>query len=153
VPTLLAADLERGWMLQADGGTRLREVLEQSGDFGVWERILPLYAELQIEAVPDRDRLLGLGVPDRLLASLPGQYEDVLRDGSALEALTDDERFRLDALAPLIESDTQALAAFGVPETIQHDDLHDGQVFVRGDRFSSSTGETRASRTRSSRWS
>ena len=26
-------------------------------------------------------------------------------------------------------------AAFGIPETIQHDDLHDGQVFVRGGRY------------------
>ena len=46
VPELLAVDLERGWMLQADGGTRLRE----SGLVpACWEEVLPVYAELQLD--------------------------------------------------------------------------------------------------------
>jgi hypothetical protein len=135
VPTLLAADLERGWMLQGDGGTRLREILEQTGDFDVWEEVLPLYAELQIDVAADRERLLAAGVPDRLLASLPGQFEEVLTDPAALETFIEDERRRLAALAPRIEADCDELAEYGLPETIQHDDLHDGQVFVRDGRF------------------
>jgi Phosphotransferase enzyme family len=135
VPRLLAADLKRGWMLQGDGGTRLREILEQTGDFDVWLEILPLYAQLQMDVAVDRDRLLAAGVPDRLLASLPGQFEQVLTDAEALETLTQDERRRLAALAPRIEAECRELAAYGLPETIQHDDLHDGQVFVRDGRF------------------
>jgi hypothetical protein len=135
VPTLLATDLERGWMLQGDGGTRLREILEETGDFGVWVEILPLYAELQMDVAADRVRLLAAGVPDRLLASLPGQFEEVLTDAEALEALTQDERRRLAALAPRIEAECRQLADYGLPETIQHDDLHDGQVFVRDGHY------------------
>jgi Phosphotransferase enzyme family len=135
VPTLLATDLERGWMLQGDGGTRLREILEETGDFDVWVEILPLYAELQMNVAGDRDQLLAAGVPDRLLASLPGQFEEVLTDAEALETLTQDERRRLAALAPRIEAECRQLADYGLPETIQHDDLHDGQVFVRDGRF------------------
>jgi hypothetical protein len=135
VPTLLATDLERGWMLQGDGGTRLREILEETGDFDVWVEILPLYAELQMDVAADRDRLLAAGVPDRLLASLPGQFEEVLTDAESLESLTRDERRRLAALAPRIEVECRELADYGLPETIQHDDLHDGQVFVRDGRF------------------
>ena len=135
VPTLLATDLQRGWMLQGDGGTRLREILEETGDFDVWIEILPLYAELQMDVAADRDRLLAAGVPDRLLASLPGQFEEVLADAEALETLTQDERRRLAALAPRIEAECRDLADYGLPETIQHDDLHDGQVFVRDGRF------------------
>jgi phosphotransferase family enzyme len=135
VPTLLGTDLERGWMLQGDGGTRLREILEETGDFDVWIEILPLYAELQMDVAADRDRLLAAGVPDRLLESLPGQFEGVLTDAEALESLTRDERCRLAALAPRIEAECRELAAYGLPETIQHDDLHDGQVFVRDGRF------------------
>jgi hypothetical protein len=135
VPTLLATDLERGWMLQGDGGTRLREILEETGDFDVWIEILPLYAELQMDVAADRDRLLAAGVPDRLLASLPGQFEEVLADAEALETLTQDERRRLASLAPRIEAECRELADYGLPETIQHDDLHDGQVFVRDGRF------------------
>jgi hypothetical protein len=32
---------------------------------------------------------------------------------------------------PRIEAECRELAAYELPETIQHDDLHDGQVFVR----------------------
>jgi hypothetical protein len=135
VPTLLATDLERGWMLQGDGGTRLREILEETGDFDVWVEILPLYAGLQMDVAADRDQLLAAGVPDRMLASLPRQFKEVLADAEALETLTQDERRRLAALAPRIEAECSELADYGLPETIQHDDLHDGQVFVRDGRF------------------
>jgi hypothetical protein len=30
---------------------------------------------------------------------------------------------------------TEELRAFGIPETIQHDDLHDGQIFVKDGRY------------------
>ena len=33
------------------------------------------------------------------------------------------------------EACERARARFGIPETIQHDDLHDGQIFVRDDRY------------------
>jgi hypothetical protein len=34
-----------------------------------------------------------------------------------------------------VRAGCERLAAFGVPETIQHDDLHDAQVFVRDGRI------------------
>lgn len=135
LPALLAADVERGWMLQGDGGTRLREILADGGDFDVWEHILPLYAELQIDAVADRDRLLAAPVPDRRLALLPRQFEELLADRDARSTLTDDELRRLHALVPRVEQDCRVLAAYELPETIEHDDLHDGQVFVRGGHY------------------
>ena len=128
VPELIAADLECGWMLQRDAGTRLREA---GLDVSVWEEVLPLCAELQIEASSDRDALLTAGVPDRGLTALPALYEALLDDPD----LTADEIARLHALAPRITEECAALAARGIPETIQHDDLHDGQVFVRDGRF------------------
>jgi hypothetical protein len=135
LPKLLATDLERGWMLQGDGGTRLREVLGDSRDLSVWEEILPLYAELQMDAAADRDRFLAVGSPDRRLEVLPGQFEDLLGESERLESLTSDELRRLHSLVPRVAADCRELAAYGLPETIQHDDLHDGQVFVREGRY------------------
>jgi aminoglycoside phosphotransferase (APT) family kinase protein len=43
-----------------------------------------------------------------------------------------DQRFR-DAV-PRVREMAEELAAYGVTETLQHDDLHDGQVFVRDGR-------------------
>ena len=135
LPALLATDLERGWMLQAEGGTRLREILEKNRDFDVWERILPLYAELQIAAGADRDRLLAAGAPDRRLSVLPGQFEMLLGDRAALASLTEMELEHLRTLVPRIDAECRELEAYELPETIQHDDLHDGQVFVRDGRY------------------
>ena len=122
VPELLAADLERGWMLQADGGTRLREA---GLDVGCWEEVLPLYAQLQLDAAADRAVLLEAGTPDRTLAVLPELYETLLTG----------EDPRLRALTPRVAEECAALAARGIPETIQHDDLHDAQVFVADGRY------------------
>ena len=135
LPALLATDLERGWMLQAEGGTRLREILEKNRDFDIWERILPLYAELQIAAAADRDRQLAAGAPDRRLSVLPGQFEMLLGDRAALASLTEMELEHLRTLVPRIDAECRELEAYELPETIQHDDLHDGQVFVRDGRY------------------
>ena len=132
VPELIAADLERGWMLMADGGERLREVVERERDLGRWREVLPLYGQLQLDLVEDVDRLRGLGLPDRRLETLAAQYEELV---SRVETVTAEERRRLLELVPRIAELAAQLAGHGIPETIQHDDLHDGQVFVRDGRY------------------
>jgi hypothetical protein len=128
LPRLLATDRDRGWMLQADGGTRLRELLAEHPDPSRWEAVLPLYADLQLAVAADRDEILAAGAPDRRLARLPALYEDLLARQRSLSA---DELSRLGELAPTVSRLCGELAAHELPETIQHDDLHDGNVFVR----------------------
>jgi hypothetical protein len=135
LPELLAADVERGWMLQSDAGTKLRELLAETHDFEVWQQILPLYSELQMAAAEDRNRLLAAGAPDRRLSVLPGQFEELVDDRETLVSLTDDELERLRTLVTRIEAECRELESYALPETIQHDDLHDGQVFVRDRRY------------------
>lgn len=132
VPELVATDLARGWMLMRDGGVRLREIVEQERDLGRWLELLPSYAELQLDLAADADELVALGAPDRRLAVLPVQLERLLVELGGLAA---DEQERLDAFALDAERMCRELAAVGIPETIQHDDLHDGQVFVRDGRY------------------
>ena len=132
VPGLLATDVERGWMLMADGGERLREIVEREGALRRWLDVLPRYGELQLDLAPDIDEFLALGLPDRRLQTLARQYEELI---DRVETVTDDERGRLRALVPTIAELCDRLASVGVPETIQHDDLHDGQVFVRDGRY------------------
>jgi len=132
VPGLLATDLDRGWMLMADGGERLREIVERERELGRWLDALPRYGRLQIDMAAELDRLLGLGLPDRRLDTLASQYEDLI---GRVDTVTDDEGRRLSALVPRIAELCERLASVGVPETIQHDDLHDGQIFVRDGRY------------------
>ena len=126
VPPLLAADVGRGWMLMADAGEPLRTVAPRERDLGRWLDVLPLYASVQLDLASDVDELLALGVPDLRLARLPELF------ARRVDEIGAEQRFR-DAL-PRVQELCDELAAFGVPETIQHDDLHDGQVFVRDGR-------------------
>lgn len=127
VPALVGVDRERGWMLMRDGGERLREIVERERDLGRWHDLLPRYGRLQLDLAGRADELVALGAPDRRLVGLPGQYVQLVKD---VDGLTEDERDRLQALAPDVSAMCARLAELGVPETIQHDDLHDGQVFV-----------------------
>jgi hypothetical protein len=133
VPELLAADLKRGWMLMGHGGLRLREIVEQERSLRRWLELLPLYAQLQIDLTGQANELVALGAPDRRLAVLASQYERLLDDG--VEGLPEGDRRRLGALTARVREMCDQLAAYALPETIQHDDLHDGQVFVRDGRY------------------
>jgi hypothetical protein len=140
VPEVVALDLERGWLLMRDGGERLRELVRTSRDLDRWEALLPEYAELQIAMAPHVQELLAAGVPDERLAVLPAHVADLLDDREACmvgrkDGLTEHEHERLRALVPDFGERCAALAGYGIPETIQHDDLHDGNVFVRDGRY------------------
>jgi hypothetical protein len=140
VPDLLAVDPDRAWMLMRDGGTRLREVVRSPADLAHWERLLPAYAELQILLGARAAELLALGVPDQRIAHLGDELEALLDEREPLligqtDGLTHDEEARLRALLPHVRVMAAELASFGVPDTLQHDDFHDGNVFVDGDDY------------------
>jgi hypothetical protein len=119
----LAVDVDRGWMLMSDAGRTLRDVIAEERSLRRWLDVLPRYAELQI-AFGDRvDALLAAGVPDLRLAVLPERYERLVTEVDV------DERFR--EAVPHVRSLCDALASYGIAETVNHDDLHDAQVFVR----------------------
>jgi hypothetical protein len=132
---VLAVDHERSWMLTADAGTRLRELLASADDLSRWEEVLASYADLQLAATEHAGRLVELGVPHDGLARLPARFEHVLGDRELLlvdreDGLDAGQLDRLVASTPEVERLCAQLAAAGIPETIQHDDLHDGNVFV-----------------------
>lgn len=135
VTELVKIDADRTWMLMRDAGTRLREL--EPPDPGLWEAILARYAELQIAVTPRADELLALGVPDERPAGIPAKVEALLDDDRALmlgepEGLSGEQRDGLRRRMPELRALVDELEGFGVPATIQHDDLHDGQVFVKG---------------------
>jgi hypothetical protein len=136
VPELVAFDADRGWLLARDGGTRLRELVSTSSDLHHWREVLPAYARLQLATTAHVERLVAAGVPDARLALLPAQLEPLLEDREALligrlEGLTRTEHEQLRGLLPEFAATCERLSSFGIPETIQHDDFHDGNVSVR----------------------
>ena len=122
----LAVDTSTGWMLMPDAGAQLREVIARERSLDRWLDVLTRYAELQIASTDD--------VPAHVVAGVPDMRGDQLLEGyqRLVEELDVEQRFR-DAGTRLVEL-VQELAAYGIAETIQHDDLHDGQVFVKDGR-------------------
>ena len=126
VPEVLAHDEERGWLLLADAGTPIREL---GNPPETWLAALPLYAELQRGEAGRAHEHLARGVPDLRVAALPARYEDLLRRDLPLEP---DEVRRLRGFTPRFAELCEELATQGVPETVQHDDLHHANVYVAG---------------------
>lgn len=140
VPDLVAADVERGWMLMRDHGTRLRTLIESVDDLHHWERLLPQYAELQMAAAPHSDELLALGVRDERLAQIEAHLRQLLNDREFLlidqpDGLTSHEYELMQQAVPEVGDLCGQLAAYRIPETIQHDDFNDGNVFLRDSRY------------------
>lgn len=139
---VLAIDNERGWMLTRDAGPMLRTITRTDPpNLTPWMDILPCYAELQIEMIPRTDEVLALGAFDHRLETLPDLLMLMLADEESLrigppDGLSDEEIERLHALVPRFADLCNGLAGYGVPETLQHDDFHDGNIFIGagGDR-------------------
>jgi hypothetical protein len=138
VPPPLAVDPATGWMLMADAGTPLRELVEREHDVGRWLEVLPLYAALQAELVPEANALVAIGTPDLPLAGLAARFEALLADLERLDAVEGahpDDLRRLRGEVPGVAARAGQLAGFGIPETIQHDDLNDSAVYADGGRY------------------
>lgn len=123
VPRPLAVHPERGWLLLPDGGRTLREalVLDPGRASVEWEVLLPRYAALQraVEGLPLP------GLPDRTPVRLPGLLDGLLSTVPVDPDLLPDLR----RLEPRFAGWCSELA--DVPPTVQHDDLHGGNVFVQ----------------------
>jgi hypothetical protein len=127
VPEVVAADTERSWLLMRDGGVRIAD----SGDLEVFPRALALYGELQVGEISHVDELLAIGLRDLRLPVVADAYEPFFERDHGLEP---EEVARLLALAPHFRELCSELDALQLPASVQHDDLHQWNVFVRGER-------------------
>ncbi|HXD71523.1 MAG TPA: hypothetical protein VN615_16785 [Gaiellales bacterium] len=122
---VLADEPGEGWMLQADGGPTLGSLLGGTDDLDRLERMLAVYAEVQMRAAGHVQELLAAGAPDRRLPQLRGLFEQ----------LVGEDRHGLLRLAARLGELAAELDAHGLPATIDHSDLHAWNVFAPGDRY------------------
>jgi hypothetical protein len=137
VPAVLAVQADAGWSLSRDGGPMLRSALEPDQSWEPWERIVAGYAEAQLALADARDAVLASGVEERSPRTLPGQLRDLVEElGRVVEdrgGLSGDDRAHLEGLFPAFDGWCAELAASAVPDSLQHDDLHSGNVCWPGD--------------------
>ena len=125
VVEVLAHDDERGWLLLTDAGSPIGD---QGNPPQLWLEALPRYAELQRGETTHVGDHLSHGVPDLRVQALPSRYEQLVRSRLPL---AEAELSRLRAFVPRFTELCEELASRGVPPSIQHDDLHMGNVYER----------------------
>jgi len=126
VTEVIADDVDRGWLLLADAGTRVNDL---GNPPELWLRALPRYAELQIGEAAHVEDHLAHGVPDLRIATLPDRYEKLVQHDLPLARHEVD---RLRAFAGRFAELCAELDAAGIPASVQHDDLHMNNLYVDG---------------------
>jgi hypothetical protein len=141
----LAVEADRAWLLFDDGGPTLRATRPDGNgdhDLAAWERILAEYAALQrsVEGTAERDAMLAAGVPDGRPGVLPGELARLLDDDVVWARITPEERVAADAArgrlretGAAIKAAAAELEGAAIPASIQHDDLHGGNILVGAD--------------------
>jgi hypothetical protein len=125
----LAVDARRGWALLQDGGPVLREVLAGAGPeeaARTWTELLPRYAQVQQALAGHTAELTAVGVPAARTGELPELFERLLDENAAHLAPAD--LARLEAARPLVAEASAELAALGIGDSLDHSDLHGGQI-------------------------
>jgi hypothetical protein len=140
MPEFLAVDAGRGWMLMRDGGEQLRASIRPRKDIAPWKPVITRYAEVQIRLAEHITELLSLRLPDHRLRKLPGLFSQLLAEESNFmidqeKGLTSTEWQLVQDKASRLDEICKQLAAYGIPESINHGDFHDGNVLVKDGRI------------------
>jgi hypothetical protein len=124
VPVIAFAPRE--WIILEDAGTPFGVYGNQPE---AWHALLPKYAELQRGETAYAGEHVAHGVPDMRFEVLAERYDDFTRRELPLDP---SDLGRLRALAPRFRDLCDELEQAGIPSSIQHDDLHMGNVFDDG---------------------
>mgnify|MGYP002713153482 CR=1 FL=1 len=117
IPTPIAIDPERRWMLTKDMGNTLRDNGAPSPE--TLKRVIQEYAQFQIQSIQHIDTLLDAGCLDRRLNVLANQLDDVSTEADWLAAI------------PKIKALCHELAGFNIPHTLVHGDFHAANIIIQ----------------------
>lgn len=140
MPEMVAVDRARGWMLMHDSGEQLRQSIRPAKDLRPWTPVIARYSRLQRDLVEHVPEILSLGIPDHSLSILPPLYSGLLADAESLmidqeKGLTAAEFQQAKDLAPRFQEICTRLAGFGIPDTLNQCDFHDGNVLIKNGRI------------------
>lgn len=137
-PAPLQTQDDDGWVLLPDGGPTSRAAHGGATPTDAMARLLAAYAQTQRATEPYVDRFVSVGVDDLRPEHMPRRLADLVDELAAATgptALPADDAAGLRALLPAYADACAELDAAGVAPTLQHDDLHDNNVFHRGPVF------------------
>jgi hypothetical protein len=137
-PRPVAVDRDRGLSLLPDGGQTLRENHGGRTPLPAMEELLVAHAQVQRATESHLDALIGAGLDDLGPPSMPAALTALVDSLAGLDGpfgLTVPDATRIRQVLPAYVAACAELQDAGVAPTLQHDDLHDANVFARGPVF------------------
>ena len=127
-------------MLMRDGGDQLRASIRPAKDISPWKPVVKRYAEVQIGLAEHVTEMLSLRTPDHRLSVLPDLFSQLLAEEPSFlidqeKGLTSAEWQEVKDKATRFEEICQQLAAYGIPDSLNHGDFHDGNILVKNGRI------------------
>jgi hypothetical protein len=132
VPDIIAVNTDLHCFLMKDAGKPYYDFKNGATRLQWITNAIQDYHYIQDSCVPHTSDLITLGVPDWRLTQLPALYEQLIQQ----EALLIEDGIRLSALRQLPRltatcvSLCEQLSSFNLPETLDHCDLHGGNVLI-----------------------
>ena len=136
LPSPLAVDSDRGWLLMHDYGG---EMLHECPDITRWEEALRLFSRAQVGQSENLRYWLSANIPDRRLGRMVEMIDPLIASCGRMltggdNALADSEVENLRSLSLHLKLMCARLAQLTVPHTLVHGDLG-GNILVRGDGY------------------
>jgi hypothetical protein len=126
-PPLIAVDVERRWALTHDVGERLDGLLKRDPDIRNLHTPLRRYAQLQQSLAARVEDLFALGVPDARPEHIEELLDEVLTYAPS-GSIGEDVQRHVKSMLPELRAWSGELAALEAPITIDHQDLHPGNI-------------------------
>ncbi|HEX6150587.1 aminoglycoside phosphotransferase family protein [Nocardioides sp.] len=128
VPELIATDDSRGWLLMEP----MRGAGESDRAPGADVALAARWGDVQLASLEIIDELLAAGAPLRGADVTVAGYRRVVSESRELAQLTPEERTALTAVTDEVEQMVHELWDCGLPNTLDHGDLHLGNVAYDG---------------------
>jgi hypothetical protein len=133
----IAADTRRAWLVLPDGGPALAERAEGDAQAAGLAAALPVYGRLQRDVAPVAGDLLAAGVADMRPEAMVDRFDEALdATAPAAAAGTDADRAahrRVAGSRSRYAGWCRRLADSALPASIDHNDLHPGNVLGSDD--------------------
>ncbi|MEM7538778.1 MAG: aminoglycoside phosphotransferase family protein [Chloroflexota bacterium] len=127
IPQPVAVEPNQRWMLLADFGRTLDDRPQGEVD-AIQADMIRHFGQLQIEAIPHTEKLLGFGCLDRRLRHLIPHAEELFADEHFMDCFETQDAQHLRARLPQLHRFCEQLANFNIPETLIHGDLGLGNI-------------------------
>jgi aminoglycoside phosphotransferase (APT) family kinase protein len=124
VPTVLAVEESRGWMLMAEMTGVEGDPEDAEARLALALDVAPHIARLQLASLPRLAELRAAGAPDRGLAATIEAFGRLLDDSLEPQELDGTELDGLRRREPWLREQLTSLYAAGIPVALTHGDLH-----------------------------